>query len=133
AAAFEAEEVLDQLLARSVRFLEERAEQREEPFFLFASLTSPHTPIVPAKRYQGRSELGPYGDFIVQTDAWCGALFAALERLKLADDTLLIFAADNGCSPVANLPAMRARGHDPIGGYRGTKADLFEGGHRVPF
>jgi arylsulfatase A len=130
---FEAELVLDHLLARSTRFLEERALAKEQPFFLLASLTSPHTPIVPARRFRGKSGLGLYGDFVLETDAWVGALLAKLAELELAENTLVIFTADNGTSPSANLPALRSRGHDPIGGWRGFKADLYEGGHRVPF
>ncbi len=46
---------------------------------------------------------------------------------------LVIFTSDNGCSPEANFPLLKEHGHDPSAGYRGHKADIFEGGHRVPF
>ena len=69
----------------------------------------------------------------MQVDAAVGQILASLESNGLADDTLVIFTSDNGCSPVAKYPELLAKGHDPSAGYRGTKADIFEGGHRVPF
>ena len=54
------------------------------------------------------------------------------KRTGLAGETLVIFTSDNGCSPQANFPELLAKGHDPSAGFRGTKADIFEGGHRVP-
>jgi arylsulfatase A-like enzyme len=69
----------------------------------------------------------------MQTDAAVGKVLQRLEELKLADNTLVIFTSDNGCSPSADLAELRAQGHDPCAGWRGHKADIYEGGHRVPF
>jgi arylsulfatase A-like enzyme len=68
----------------------------------------------------------------MQTDAAVGELLAALDRLGLADNTLVIFTSDNGCSPQADYPALVALGHDPIAARRGHKAYIYDGGHRIP-
>ena len=66
-------------------------------------------------------------------DADIGAVLAALQRGGLADNTLVIVTSDNGFAPAADLAAQVRAKHDPSGGFRGYKSDLFEGGHRVPF
>jgi arylsulfatase A-like enzyme len=68
----------------------------------------------------------------MQTDAAVGEVVAALDRQGLADNTLLIFTSDNGCSPQADFPFLMAHGHDPSAQRRGYKADIFDGGHRIP-
>ena len=69
----------------------------------------------------------------MQVDRAVGQILKALETTGLAGETLVIFTSDNGCSPEANYPELLAKGHDPSAGFRGTKADIFEGGHHVPF
>jgi arylsulfatase A-like enzyme len=96
-------------------------------------LTAPHTPIVPAAAFRRQTGLGPYGDFVAQTDAAVGQILQALDRTGLAGSTLVIATSDNGCSPAANLPLLAKLGHHPSGPFRGFKADIFEGGHRIPF
>jgi arylsulfatase A len=125
--------MLPRLTEKSVAYIEERAKSPDQPFFLYVPLGSPHTPIVPSKEWQGKSELGPYGDFVMQTDATVGAITDALEENGLADNTLLIFTSDNGCSKAAGIPQLRKKGHYVSAQYRGSKADLWDGGHRVPF
>jgi arylsulfatase A-like enzyme len=124
--------MLPRLAERAVSYLAERARIRE-PFFLYVPLTSPHTPILPTPEWQGKSGLGAYGDFVLQTDAVVGDILGALERHGLAENTLVIFTADNGCSPAAGTPALEQQGHFASAGFRGYKADIWEGGHRVPF
>jgi arylsulfatase A-like enzyme len=104
-----------------------------QPFFLYVPLTSPHTPILPSPEWQGKSGLGAYGDFMMQTDAVVGNILAALDEHGLAANTLVIFTADNGCSPAAGTPALEKQGHFASAQFRGYKADIWEGGHRVPF
>ena len=70
---------------------------------------------------------------MVQVDHHVGELLDTLEEAGVADDTLVVFTADNGCAPPARIDELRSMGHDPSAGYRGHKADIFEGGHRVPF
>jgi arylsulfatase A len=73
-----------------------------------------------------------YADFVMESDASVGAIIQALEQHELAANTMLWFATDNGCSPEADFAELAAAGHHPSGPFRGHKADLFEGGHRVP-
>ncbi len=103
------------------------------PFFAYVALASPHTPIVPTPEFQGKSGINAYADFVLQIDADIGRILAALEEGGIADDTLLLFTSDNGCSPQAKFPELHAAGHHPSHHFRGHKADLYEGGHRVPF
>src|SRR5574344_1073084 len=53
-------------------------------------------------------------------------------RLALLDNTIAIFTSDNGCSPMADFAELKARGHNPSYVFRGTKSDIYEGGHRIP-
>jgi arylsulfatase A-like enzyme len=133
---FDAADVLETLTDRAVDFLERRAPAAlagEAPFFLYLPYASPHTPILPSEAWRGRSGVNAYGDFVMQTDAAIGRVLAALDRLALTESTLVLFASDNGASPEADVAQLAAAGHHPSGPYRGHKADLFEGGHRVPF
>lgn len=133
AADFEANECLRDFAREARAFIGTCAQDKSEPFFLHLPLTSPHTPIVPSEAWRGKSRLGDYGDFIMETDWVVGEVLAELDRQKLADNTLLIFTADNGCSPSAKIADLEQQGHRPCGPLRGHKADIFEGGHRVPF
>ena len=130
---FEAVHCLRDFAREANAFIDARAKERDKPFFLYLPLTSPHTPIVPSKRWQGKSSLGTYGDFLMETDWVVGEVLRALDRHRLAKNTVVIFTADNGCSPAAKIPALVAKGHKPNGDWRGHKADIFEGGHRTPF
>jgi arylsulfatase A len=125
-------EVLPRLAQRAEAWLEERAAQQGKPFFLYLPLTSPHTPIVPSAEWRGKSGLGEYGDFVQMTDAVVGEVLGTLDRLGLADDTLVLFSADNGCSPQAGTDRLEKLGHFASERFRGYKADIWEGGHRVP-
>ncbi len=133
APGFEAEDVLPRCTEAAVRYLDARAKEPAKPFFLYVPLNSPHTPILPTKEWVGKSGVGPYGDFVQQTDAAVGAIMAALEKHGFDKNTLVIFTSDNGCSPQADYPDLAKKGHNPSYIYRGHKADIFEGGHRVPF
>ncbi|MEM7307872.1 MAG: arylsulfatase [Planctomycetota bacterium] len=115
----------------AVAFLERAAEQPDQPFFLYVPFTSPHLPHCTAPDFQGRTQLGNYGDFLLETDARIGAILSALDRGGLSENTLVVFSSDNG--PENNRADwQRIYGHDPSGGFRGGKRDLYEGGHRVP-
>lgn len=104
-----------------------------QPFFIYLALNSPHVPIVPSKEWQGKSGLGDYGDFVMETDWAVGEVLAALDKARLADNTLVIFTSDNGCSPAADVKSLEAQGHFASADRRGYKADIWDGGHRVPF
>jgi len=97
-------------------------------------LTAPHTPIAIDPAWRGRSGLGDYGDFVMETDAMVGRVLDAIDRAGRARDTLVLFTSDNVCAAgPANAAELEARGHFPSGPLRGYKTDVFEGGHRVPF
>lgn len=129
---FEAVDVLPKFTRKAVEWIEKRAGDGA-PFFLHLALNSPHTPIVPGKEFAGKSGIGDYGDFVVQTDDAVGKVLDVLEKTGLAKNTLVIFTSDNGCSPAAGVVELRKQGHEPSGPLRGLKADIWEGGHRVPF
>jgi arylsulfatase A-like enzyme len=132
APGFEAVDVLPALTRAAVKFIEERAARPGTPFLLYFPLNSPHTPIAPAKEWAGKSGLGSYADFVMQTDDAVGTVLAALEKHRLSRATLVLFASDNGCSPEADFAGLQKKGHNPSYQFRGTKADVYEGGHRVP-
>lgn len=125
-------EMLPRLAARARNYIEERAKSGK-PFFLYLPLSSPHTPIVPSAAWRGKSGLGSYADFVMETDWAAGEVLAALEQAGVADNTLVIATSDNGCSPAAGTDKLEAQGHFASAQYRGYKADIWEGGHRVPF
>ncbi len=134
AADFTATEVLPALTQHSVDYIGSRADEAKKgtPFFLYLPLNAPHTPIAPSTEWQGKSGLNPYADFVMQTDATVGAVLDALDRHGLAANTLVFFASDNGCSPEAKFDELLAKEHNPSAQFRGTKADIFDGGHRIP-
>jgi arylsulfatase A len=142
--------VMPRLAGEAVDFIEQHAKQHtDQPFFLYAPLTAPHLPLVPNEEYRGKSDAGFYGDFVVETDAFVGAVLETLDRTGLADNTLVIFTSDNGglyhywepqeaddlkyYKPTARGRFVQQFGHQGNAHLRGTKADIWEGGHRVPF
>ena len=132
APGFEAVDVLPMLARKAIEKIETGAKSGN-PFFIYLPLASPHTPIVPSPEWMGKSGIGAYGDFVMETDSCVGEVLAALEKSGVADNTLVIFTSDNGCSPAAEIEQLEKQGHYPNAGFRGTKADIWEGGHRIPF
>ncbi|MCA9173734.1 MAG: arylsulfatase [Planctomycetales bacterium] len=124
--------MLPRLTRKAVEYIDSRA-GHQAPFFLYLPLGSPHTPILPTAEWQGRSKLGKYGDFVMQTDHALGEVMAALRRNGMESNTLLIFSSDNGCSKAAGIPELEKLGHRVSAHLRGSKADIWDGGHRVPF
>lgn len=124
-------EVLPTLTKKAVTWIEKRKGQ-ESPFFLYFPLPSPHAPIVPTDEFDGRSQAGPYGDFVVQSDWSCGQLLEALKRAGVSENTLVIFTADNGPERYA-YPRAEKYDHWSAEPFRGLKRDIYEGGHHVPF
>jgi arylsulfatase A len=139
------EEVMPALTRKAVEYIKAGAveglfkREHDKPFFLYFPLTAPHTPIAPAADFQGKSEAGAYGDYVQEVDWTVGQVILALEEAGLADNTLLIFTSDNG-SPGRDgtnmggpTNSVRRYGHNPSYVFRGIKADIWEGGHHVPF
>lgn len=129
---FEPDQVLPTLTARVESLIDAYA-QSEQPFLIYFPLPAPHTPILPAPEFQGRSGTNEYGDFCLHVDDTVGRVMAALERNGLTENTIVIFTSDNGCSPRADYPELAQFGHNPSYVFRGHKADIYEGGHRIPF
>ena len=141
-------DVLPIITTKACEFIAEQAKS-ETPFFLYVPLNAPHTPISPSQKFRGKSGLGKYADFVMETDWTIGRIADAIDQAGVGENTLLIVTADNGCSPAAASRAGRntlnltfngaqpaspqADRHYASAQYRGHKADIFEGGHRVPF
>ncbi|WP_220498309.1 sulfatase family protein [Rhodopirellula sp. JC639] len=136
---------LDQLTAKASQHIRSRADQ-DEPFFLYFPLTAPHKPVLPHGRFAGKTKLGPYGDFVTQVDWTVGQVMAAIDEAGLAKNTLVIYTSDNGSFmrrqsdagqvdhvSDESIQAYYEGNHKANGPWRGTKADIWEGGHRVPF
>lgn len=128
---FDHEEVLPTFAEKAVAWVDAQA-QKDAPFFLYLPLAAPHTPILPTAEFLGKSGVSTYGDFCLQVDDVVGQLLALLDQHGIADNTIVIFTSDNGCAPHADLEEMAAVGHNPSYVFRGHKADIYEGGHRVP-
>ena len=126
------ENMLPRLATKSVEYIRSRKDL-EQPFFLYVPLNSPHTPVVPTKEWKGKSQLGDYGDFVMQTDDVVGQITNELKANGLVENTILIFTSDNGSSSrVALSNRLKEQGHLISAHYRGSKADIWDGGHRMP-
>jgi arylsulfatase A-like enzyme len=127
------EDMADTITAKAKGFIEKHKDER---FFLYFSTHDIHVPRVPHPRFAGKSGLGPRGDAIMQFD-WCvGEIIKTLDRLNLAENTLLILTSDNG--PVVDdgykdQAVQKLGGHTPSGPLRGGKYSAFDAGTRVPF
>lgn len=105
---------------------------KDEPFFIYFPLPAPHTPILPVGSFIGKSGTNEYGDFVLMVDDVVGKVINKLQTLNLSENTIVIFTSDNGCSPQANFEELKEFGHNPSHVFRGHKADIYEGGHRIP-
>lgn len=127
------EDIADSIVAHSVRFIERNADR---PFFMYLCTNDVHVPRYPHPRFRGKSPMGLRGEAILQFDWTVGQITAALRRLGLADNTVLIITSDNG--PVLDDGYQdRAEelvgDHKPGGPFRGAKYSAFEAGSVVPF
>jgi arylsulfatase A-like enzyme len=124
---------------RAVEWLRERT-RSEDPFFLYVPLLGPHTPIVPSAEFRGRSDAGPYGDWVMQIDSILGRIVAVLEDSGKIDNTFVLFTSDNGSPARSGIGTLgqthtvtELYSHVPNAPWRGLKSDAWEAGHRVPF
>ncbi len=145
---FSLDDSLDQITDKAVDYIKENA---QNPFFLYFPLTAPHKPVLPHKRFKGNTTLGPYGDFVTQVDWTVGQVLNTLDELGIAENTLVILTSDNGSfmkriGEDSNFPegseghvinntvqAFNPAHHKSNFNFRGTKADIYEGGHHIPF
>jgi arylsulfatase A-like enzyme len=128
------EEVDMVFLQKSREFLDDHVKRQPgKPFFLYHATAAVHLPSFAARQFRGKTEAGPHGDFIHEFDFIVGELMDTLEKLGVADNTLVMLSSDNG-PEVTSVVHMRADyGHDGARPWRGMKRDDWEGGHRVPF
>ena len=136
---------LDRLTERAVQYIHEQSKS-DKPFFLYFPLSAPHKPVLPHPRFHGTSKVGPYGDFVVQVDWTVGQILNAIDDAGIINDTLIMYTSDNGSYMYrqtdpdepdhvsdATIQAYYEGNHTANGPLRGTKADIWEAGHRVPF
>lgn len=122
-------EVLPTLTQKTLEWIGNQSQ--DQPFFLYFALPSPHAPIIPNEEFDGTSQAGGYGDFVVQTDWVAGQVLKALKENGLEENTIVIFSSDNGPEHYAWDRALEYK-HFSMGEYRGLKRDVWEGGHHVP-
>ena len=127
--SFHTVNVLPDLTRKAAEFIDRRGAAPARPFFLYLPLSSPHTPVVPAREFRGKSQAGEYGDFVHQTDWSVGEILKVLDRHRLAANTLVVVTSDNG----STNPPMGEFDHRPNGPWRGRKSTIWDGGHRIPF
>lgn len=133
AALWKDEDMADVFTSKAVSFIETH---KDQPFFLYFATHDPHVPRVPHPRFVGKTTMGPRGDAIIEADWSVGEVLDTLDRLKLTNNTLVIFTSDNG--PVVDDgyqddAVAKLGNHKPAGPYRGGKYSNFEGGTRIPF
>jgi arylsulfatase A len=126
------ERILPEITRRAVRYIHAQA-QTQQPFFLYFAMTAPHEPIAPTKQFAGKSGIAPIADFLMETDWSAGQVLKAIDDAGARDNTIVIFAGDNGHGKISGWDKLIKAGIQPSGPYRGAKADIWEGGHRVPF
>jgi arylsulfatase A-like enzyme len=127
------EDIADTITGKAAAFIEQN---RDRPFFLYFATHDIHVPRVPHARFAGKSGLGPRGDVILEFDWSAGQIMKTLERLKIAENTMVILTSDNG--PVVDdgyrdQAVELLDGHRPAGPLRGGKYSAFDGGTRVAF
>ena len=133
APGFDLEEVDMLFLEKSREFLEHHVSTKpDQPFFLFHSAQAVHLPSFPGDGFKGKTSAGPHGDFIFELDYIVGALLETLEKLGVADNTLVFFCSDNGPEVPTTIRMRKDYGHDSARPWRGMKRDQWEGGHRTP-
>ena len=130
AARWKDEDMADTFAKKAVGFIEQ---SKDAPFFLYFATHGIHVPRVPHPRFVGTSQAGTRGDAIQELDDTVGQVLAALDRLKLTENTLVIFTSDNGGVNDDGYEDFGPAEHALNGALRGTKGTLYEGGHRVPF
>ena len=129
----EAVDMLPRLTRQAVEYIDSR-KGKDQPFFLYIPWNAPHSPVVPTPEWQGKSGLNEHADFVMQTDNSFGQVISALRKNGFLKNTMVICSSDNGTSgPTSKIKQLKELGHFPSGELRGSKADIWDGGHRVPF
>ena len=123
--------VLPDLTNKAVEVVDKHArENKDKPLFLYFAMTAPHTPWVPNDSFRSKSNVGKYGDFVLQVDQTIGQVIKVLEEHAMLDNTLFIVTSDNGSDARFIDPTYD---HDANYVFRGQKSDVWDGGHHIPF
>ena len=128
-------EELDQIfLSKSIEFLENHVRtDPDKPFFLYHPTNAVHLPSFANKKHMGKSGAGPHGDFIFEFDYVVGELLKTLDKLGIAENTIVMVTSDNGPEVTSVVHMRNDHQHDGARPWRGMKRDQWEGGHRIPF
>ncbi len=129
APSFRHVDVLPVTTDKTVEFIEKQT--AEKPFFVYVPFSAPHTPWRPTEEFKGKSQAGTYGDFTMMVDHCIGRILNAIKEQGFDDNTLVIVTSDNGSH--WNQGDKKKYGHLGNMHLRGQKADIHDGGHRVPF
>ncbi len=120
-------------LKKSLTFMQEHVRSApEKPFFLYHAAQAVHLPSFAAPEFQNKTQAGPHGDFIAELDHIVGVLLQELEKLGIADKTIILLSSDNGPETTSVVHMRSDYDHDGARPWRGMKRDAWEGGHRVP-
>lgn len=131
APGYDFEKVIPDMNDKVLQIIDEHA-NNEQPFFIYYPTHAVHGPLLPPDEFKGKSGLNVYGDMVLYLDHLVGTIQDKLNEKGIAENTIFIFASDNGCSGVADYPFLTAHGHNPSYVFRGKKTDIYEGGHRIP-
>ena len=131
------ENVTDDLTEKAINWMD--SVSKDKPFFLYYAAAAVHHPIVPSAKMRGKSNAGAYGDFIQDIDRSLGDLISYLEAKGIRENTIIIFASDNG-GDIPNkkgwvMPENFAvnKGLKINGSHKGDKHTIWDGGFRIPF
>jgi arylsulfatase A-like enzyme len=120
---------LSSIAGKANAWLEKQTHNR--PFFFYYAIPAPHAPWATASEFKGKSSAGQYGDYVMNVDAMIGQVMTTLDKLKLRDNTLIVFSSDNG--PVWYPHDIEKFDHRAAGPWKGMKGDLTDAGHHMPF
>ena len=113
-----------EITRRSIAFME-RQSKAGKPFFAYATLTQPHLPTLPNPVFAGKTGNGDWADMLAEMDYNVGQMLDAVDRFGIRNDTIVIFASDNG-------PEFIKPWDGWAGPWRGQYFTAWEGGIRVP-
>ncbi|WP_296452909.1 arylsulfatase [Rubinisphaera sp.] len=126
--------VMEELTSDAIRWLQQKD---SKPFFLYFAPVAIHFPYTPSEQTKGKSGSGLYGDWIHELDLSVGRILNTLDRMKVSDNTLVIFTSDNGGVLMTSGDRPEAEAYRAglrcNGKWRGRKHSIYEGGFRVPF
>lgn len=127
---FDFNNVLPHFTDKAVEYIQQQS-HASKPYFLYFAMPSPHTPWLPSKEFIGKSKAGAYGDYVMEVDAMVARILKAIEESGDASNTIVVFTSDNG--PYWRPGYIEKYNHRAASVFKGMKADIWEGGHRVPF